>query len=106
MDYTNSSALGGILALQSVKYAHDKSFLSVYGYGNNKKIKLTTMKTVRNSGLEIDDEKSTVNIRGCVNDEKLENNISRARAAIFEYAFCNKNNKRDIHLYVHCIHLY
>lgn len=89
MEYRTRSALSGILALQSEKYAHDKSFLSVYGYGENKKIKLTTMKTVRNSGLEIDDEKPKVNVRGCVNNEKLENNISRARSAIFEYAFCN-----------------
>lgn len=88
MERVGSRALSGILSLQSEKYAHDKSFLSVYGYGNIKRIKLTTMKTVRNSGLVIDDEKTPVE-RCTVNDEKLENNISRARSAIFEYAFCN-----------------
>lgn len=44
------------------------------------------MNVVRNSGLEFDEKRSPA---GSVNDEKLDNNISRARSKIFELAYCN-----------------
>lgn len=64
------------------KFLHDVTFLTVYG---ENKIKVTTCKTVRNSGVE--DEFSAA--RG-VNETKLENNISRARSTIYELALCNQ----------------
>ena len=76
------------MALKERKYKYNQTILKVYGTGNNKRIKLITMKTLKTKGLEIDDDKS-FSSKGSVNDEKLENNIGRAKSKIFEYAFCN-----------------
>lgn len=75
------------MPLKDVKYKHNQTILKVFGYGDNKKIKVITMNTLRNAGVEDD---STPNyVRGTVNDEKLDESISRAKSKIFEYAFCN-----------------
>jgi hypothetical protein len=47
--------------------------------------KMTLCKAVRKKGYEI-----AITPKGSVNDKKLECNISRARAKIFEYALCNE----------------
>lgn len=52
----------------------------------DKKIKLVTCNTVRNSGVEDERESRIVG----VNDFKLDNNISRARSALLELALCNE----------------
>lgn len=75
------------MALKDVKYKHNQTILKVFGYGDNKKIKVITMNILRNAGVEDD---STPNyVRCTVNDEKLSESITRAKSKIFEYAFCN-----------------
>lgn len=74
------------MPLIDTKYIRDVSFLKVFGCGECKKIKVITMKYVRNSGIvdsDISDKPITEN------DEKLSDNISRAKSKIFELAFCN-----------------
>lgn len=74
------------LALREQKYLSDQTILKVYGYGDHRKIKITTMAYLRNSGIEDDEEEFK---RGGVNENKLEDNISRAKDRIFDLAFCN-----------------
>lgn len=72
------------MPLKDVKYKHNQTILKVY---DNKKIKLITMGTLRNAGVEDD---STPNyVRCTVNDEKLSESISRAKSKIFDLAYCN-----------------
>ena len=72
--------------------------------------KLTIHKAIRNSGFEIDTKRAD---KGTVNDQKLENNIQRARARIFELAYCNpwelfvtltidpkRHNRHDLNKYM------
>ena len=47
--------------------------------------KLTLCRAIRKKGFETE-----IVPKGSVNDDKLDNNISRARAKIFEYASCNE----------------
>jgi len=76
-----------LLPLKDVKYKRDQTILKVYGYGDNKKIKVVRLNWLRTAGIEDDDE---CRIPKCsVNDSKLDDNIRRAKNAIFEYAFCN-----------------
>ena len=75
------------MPLKDVKYKHNQSIVKVFGYGDNRKIKVITMKTLRNAGVEDENDK---NYNRCsVNDEKLDDNITRAKSKIFELAFCN-----------------
>lgn len=69
--------------LKSKKYENNVTFLKVYG---NKKIKVSTMGSVRISGVE--DERET-RILG-VNSSKLDDNVTRARSAILEISMCNQ----------------
>lgn len=69
-------------------YQRDVAILKDY----NGKMKLVVCNTVRTKGIELTDEekrKRTEN-RGKVNSEKLENNLSRTKSLIFEYAMCNE----------------
>ncbi len=75
------------MPLVEPKYKYDQYILKLYGYGNNKKLKLTRMNVLRTSGLCIDDEEYVA--KCSVNSEKLDNNIRRAKQKIFELAFCN-----------------
>lgn len=75
------------MPLRDVKYKCDQTILKVYGYGDNKKIKVVRMNWLRTAGVE-DDEEYRVP-KGSVHDFKLEENIQRAKNVIFEYAFCN-----------------
>lgn len=70
-----------------MKYKPDQTILKVYGYGDNKKIKVVRMNWLRTAGVEDDEEYRTP--KGSVHDFKLEENIQRAKNIIFEYAFCN-----------------
>lgn len=72
--------------LKDTKYKYDQYVLKVFGYGENKRIKLIHMNVLRNDGVEDDNDKGKV--RG-VNSEKLEESICRTRSKIFELAFCN-----------------
>jgi hypothetical protein len=69
---------------RDVKYKPNQAILKKY---NDEKYKLTLFKSLRTCGVE-DDEFERPE-KGSINDEKLENNISRARAKIFELADCN-----------------
>lgn len=75
------------MPLTEPKYKRMQSILKVYGTGENRKIKVTTMSCLLTAGLEIEREYSE---RGTVNDKKLADNISRAKNKIFELAFCNE----------------
>lgn len=74
------------LLLKDTKYKYDQYVLKVFGYGENKRIKLIHMNVLRNEGVEDENDKGKV--RG-VNSEKLEESICRTRSKIFELAFCN-----------------
>lgn len=75
------------MPLKDTKFKHNQTILKVYGFGENKKIKVITFDTLRTSGLEIEEECSSV--RGTVNFEKLRESIVRSKNKIFELAFCN-----------------
>lgn len=70
-----------------MKYKPDQTILKVYGYGDNKKIKVVRMNWLRTAGVEDDEEYRPP--KGSIHDFKLEENIRRAKNIIFEYAFCN-----------------
>lgn len=74
------------MPLRDTKYKRNLSILKVYGVGEHRKIKVVTMFSVRNAGVDCDFKSSAP---GSVNDDKLENNVARARSKIFELAFCN-----------------
>lgn len=66
------------------KYEYGKTFLKSYGV---QEIKLTQMFVCRNSGVE-DDKKHS---KKCsVNDEKLLNNVIRAKSKVKELCLCNE----------------
>lgn len=75
------------MPLKDVKYKYNQSIIKVFGYGENKKIKVITMNCLRTAGIEDDSE--IFALRGSVNDEKLDESIIRAKNKIFELAFCN-----------------
>lgn len=75
------------MPLRDLKYKPDQTILKVYGYGENKKIKVIRMNLLRTAGVEDDEEYRAP--KGSVHDSKLEKNIQRAKNIIFEYAFCN-----------------
>jgi hypothetical protein len=64
---------------------YKSDYVSVKKY-NNEMYKLTYFKTpVRQNGFDIKQERVTG-----VNTQKLDNNISRAKSRVFEYALCNE----------------
>lgn len=65
------------MPLKDVKYKRDQTILKVYGYGENKKIKVIRMNWLRTAGVEDDEEYRAP--KGSVNDFKLEENIQRAK---------------------------
>ncbi len=70
-------------------YDYDVSIIKEYGYDDSiKKYKVISMNVLRNKGVE-PIHKNYVNNRCKVNDEKLSENIIRAKNKIFELAFCN-----------------
>lgn len=70
-----------------MKYKYEQTILKVYGYGDNKKIKLIRMNCLRTVGVEDDSEIYV--LRGTVNDGKLDESLIRTKQKIFELAFCN-----------------
>ncbi len=74
------------MPFKELKYKKNQSVIKVFGEGENRKIKVITMRNLRTSGIECDDDITAD--RG-VNEQKLADNISRAKSIIFEYAFCN-----------------
>lgn len=75
------------MSLVDVKYKYDQTIIKVFGYGDHKKIKVVRLNCLRTAGLDCDDDFRPE--KGSVNDEKLAENICRAKSAIFELAFCN-----------------
>ena len=73
------------MPLRDLKYKPDQTILKVYGYGENKKIKVIRMNWLRTAGVEDDEEYRAP--KGSVHDSKLEKNIQRAKNNIFEYDF-------------------
>lgn len=71
---------------KSQKYLFNVAILKDYG---GVKRKLTKHKILRQKGLECGEERKYVE-KGTVNDKKLDENISRAKSRIFEYAYCNE----------------
>ena len=76
------------MPLRERKYETNQTLLKVFGAGNDKKIKLIHFKCLRNADIVCDDEISIP--KGSVNDQKLFENISRAKSRIFELAYCNE----------------
>ena len=70
--------------LKERKYQYDLAILKDYA---GVKSRITLLRSCLTSGLELDEFECTK--KGTVNTEKLENNISRARAKLYEYALCN-----------------
>lgn len=64
---------------------YEKSVAVLEDYGGIKS-RITVFKALRNSGIEVDRKHK---YRGQQHDSKLQNNISRAKSKIFEYAYCN-----------------
>lgn len=77
-----------LLPLKDKKYKSNQTILKLYGYGDNWKIKVINMNSLRTAGVEDDNDKLNAN-RCLVNDCKLADNITRAKSSIFELAFCN-----------------
>lgn len=74
--------------LRVPKYAHNKSYVSLIGCEENGfTIKVVTMKTVRNAGVEIGNEERSSDTNSY--DFKLQESISRAKSKIFDLAMCN-----------------
>lgn len=73
-------------------YDYDITTLKVMGIDEHKKIKLITMNAIKKSGMdiEINDKQLEYVEKNSVNDEKLKNNITRAKRNIYELAFCNQ----------------
>lgn len=75
-------------------YEKDITIMKLLGTDNNKIIKLITMNALKkpqeNLLEENQENKNKLNKKNTVNDEKLSNNITRAKTKIFELAFCNK----------------
>lgn len=73
------------MPLRSKLYSQNKSFVSLIGCPDNGYIiKIVTLASVRNSGVECDDISVTNHY-----DEKLAESLSRTRNKIFELAMCN-----------------
>ena len=75
------------MSLVKPKYLRNQTIVRLYGIDQDKKIKITTLSALRSSGIVVDDDNRSV--RGSVNDEKLYVSILRAKARIFELAYCN-----------------
>lgn len=73
--------------LKQPKYKPNQTIVSVIGYGDNKKIRITTMAWLRTAGVE--DDKEIKQPKGTAYDEKLEASLSRTKRTIYELAFCN-----------------
>ena len=74
-------------ALKGRKYAFNQTIVKTFGIGDEPaKIKVVSLACVRNTGIEDDNDKGK---RCQVNDKKLDENIRRAKAKIFELAYCN-----------------
>lgn len=72
-----------LLPLTDRKYKTNQAILKDYG---GKFFKLTAFKCLRTCGIEESTKKQS---KGTINEKKLDENISRARATVFEYATCN-----------------
>lgn len=73
-----------LAGLRKPLYLHDLAVLKQFG---DTGFKLTQSRCVRNKGVE-SPEKQYVP-KGSVNEEKLDNNIARARSKVREYGLCN-----------------
>lgn len=62
---------------------HERDICIIKKYGSHG-YKITLCRSIRKKGFEVE-----LNKHVAVNTEKLDNNISRARNKIFEYAYCN-----------------
>ncbi len=74
------------MPIRDRKYLSNQAILKVYGTGASRRIKITVMAYLRNSGIEDDEEEF---LRGGVNENKLDDNIARAKDRIFDLAYCN-----------------
>ena len=74
------------MPLKGQKYLSNQAILKLYGTGQSRRIKITVMAYLRNSGIEDDEEEFR---RGGVNENKLDDNIARAKDRIFDLAYCN-----------------
>ncbi len=64
-------------------YEHDISTIKRMGHI----IKVANLNAIRINGLE---DNHIINVKGAINDSKLDNNIARAKSRVKEYVLCNK----------------
>lgn len=77
------------MPFKDAKYKYNQTIIKLFENPECKKIKVIRMNVLRTAGVEDDNDKRKHSARGSVNEEKLENNIIRAKNKIFELAFCN-----------------
>jgi len=78
------------VSLIEQKYKYNQVIVSIVGYGDNLKIRVVQLKTLRMSGVEDEDDKGMIiSELGQINDTKLEESIRRSKRKIYEYAICN-----------------
>ena len=71
------------MALREQKYIRNVTMAMLYG----DMIRLVYLPSLRNSGIEVPPDEFIS--KGTINDQKLEDNIIRAKSRIFELAMCN-----------------
>ncbi len=76
------------MSLREAKYSRNVTTVKLYGCNGNYKIKVVTLATKRNAGVEDPADKKR-SARCTANDEKLANNVARARSAVYELGLCN-----------------
>ena len=77
-------------ALKGRKYAFNQTIVKTFGVGDEPtKIKVISLACVRNAGIEDCEDDVGKGKRCQVNDKKLDESVCRAKAKIFELAYCN-----------------
>ena len=72
------------MPLREPKYKYNQAVVKDYG---GVALRFSQHRTLRTRDIECDDDIRPE--KGSVNDEKLDNNLSRARSMLYEYAYCN-----------------
>ena len=72
------------MPLREPKYKHNVAVVKDYG---GTVIRFSHHRTLRTKDIVCDDDPPPE--KGSVNDEKLDNNLSRAKSMLYEYAYCN-----------------
>lgn len=72
--------------LVEAKYRFNVTTIKEFGLGENKSLRVSTLRCIRSKGIE---EEKKHSVRCSVNEQKLNNNLWRSQQKIFELAYCN-----------------